>query len=111
MCLALWVSGLWLRYASLQNLSPSFSWIARPTPSTPAQSKERKGSNFAIWQPCFVVLLAFSSSQLTAMQIKVVVIQVVAVVGEDQRRLPPHRGHHGGRHRSLPRGGVLLRGM
>ena len=24
----------------------------RPTPSTLAQSKERKGSNFAIWQPC-----------------------------------------------------------
>ena len=23
-----------------------------PTPSTLAQSKERKGSNFAIWQPC-----------------------------------------------------------
>ena len=27
--------------------------IAPPTPSTLAQSKERKGSNFAIWQPCF----------------------------------------------------------
>ena len=24
-----------------------------PPPSTLAQSKERKGSNFAIWQPCF----------------------------------------------------------
>ena len=24
-----------------------------PTPSTLAQSKERKGSNFANWQPCF----------------------------------------------------------
>ena len=24
----------------------------RPLPSNPAQSKERKGSNFAIWQPC-----------------------------------------------------------
>ena len=23
-----------------------------PTPSTLAQSKKRKGSNFAIWQPC-----------------------------------------------------------
>ena len=23
-----------------------------PKPSTPAQSKERKGSNFAIWRPC-----------------------------------------------------------
>ena len=26
-----------------------------PTPSTLAQSKERKGSNFAIWQPCLQV--------------------------------------------------------
>ena len=32
------LEGLWLRYATL--------------PSNPAQSKERKGSNFAIWQPC-----------------------------------------------------------
>ena len=32
---------------------PSFPWIAPPTPSTLAQSKERKGSNFAIWQPCY----------------------------------------------------------
>ena len=51
MCLALRASGLWLCYAMLQNLIPSFSWIA-PMPSTLAQSKERKGSNFAIWQPC-----------------------------------------------------------
>ena len=52
MCLALRASGLWLRYAALQNLIPSFPWIARaPTPSTLAQSKERKGSNFVIWQP------------------------------------------------------------
>ena len=51
MCLALGASGLWLRYATLQNLIPSFPWIAPPMPSTLAQSKERKGSNFAIWQP------------------------------------------------------------
>ena len=25
----------------------------RPAPSTLAQSKERKGSNFAIWKPCY----------------------------------------------------------
>ena len=49
MCLALGASeGLWLRYATLQNLIPSFA----PTPSTLMQSKERKGSNFAIWQHC-----------------------------------------------------------
>ena len=48
MCLALPASGLWLRYATLQNLIPSFPWIAPPRrPSTLAQSKERKGSNFA----------------------------------------------------------------
>ena len=52
MSLALRASGLWLRYAALQNLIPSFPWDASPTPSTLAQSKERKGSNFAIWQPC-----------------------------------------------------------
>ena len=28
MCLALRASGLWLRYAMLQNLIPSFPWIA-----------------------------------------------------------------------------------
>ena len=58
MCLALRASGLWLRYATLQNLIPSLPWIAppRPTPSTLAQSKERKGSNFAIWQHCTGIL-------------------------------------------------------
>ena len=28
LCLALWASGLWLRFATLQNLIPSFPWIA-----------------------------------------------------------------------------------
>ena len=37
---------------TLQNLIPCFPWIA-PTPSTLAQSTERKGSNFAIWQHCY----------------------------------------------------------
>ena len=37
---------------------PSLLWIAPlHLPSVLAQSKERKGSNFAIWQPCFKVLL------------------------------------------------------
>ena len=59
MCLARRASALWLRYATQQNLIPSFSWIApphpppcAPKPSTLAQSKESKGLNFAIWQPC-----------------------------------------------------------
>ena len=40
-----------LRYAA--KFDPFFSLDCAPTlPSTLAQSKERKGSNFAIWQPC-----------------------------------------------------------
>ena len=50
MCLALRASGLWLRYAA--KFDPFLSLDCAPTPSTLAQSKERKGSNFAIWQPC-----------------------------------------------------------
>ena len=39
-----------LRYAA--KFDPFLSLDCAPTPSTRAQSKERKGSNFAIWQPC-----------------------------------------------------------
>ena len=46
-------SGFWtmapLRYAA--KFDPFLSLDCDPTPSTLAQSKERKGSNFAIWQP------------------------------------------------------------
>ena len=49
--LALRASGLWLRYATLAKFDPFLSLECGPTPSTLAQSKERKGSNFAIWQP------------------------------------------------------------
>ena len=38
-----------LRYAAKFDPFLSLDWA--PTPSTLAQSKERKGSNFAIWQP------------------------------------------------------------
>ena len=41
MCLALRASGLWLRYATLQNLIPSFPWIAPPWP--PPWRNPRKG--------------------------------------------------------------------
>ena len=48
-------SGFWtmapLRYAA--KFDAFLSLDCAPTPSTPAQSKERKGSNFAIWQPCY----------------------------------------------------------
>ena len=45
-------SGIWtmapLRYAA--KFDPFLSLDCAPTPSTLAQSKERRGSNFAIWQ-------------------------------------------------------------
>ena len=41
MCLALRASGLWLRYATLQNWIPSFPWIAPPRP--PPWHNPRKG--------------------------------------------------------------------
>ena len=41
MCLALWASGLWFRYATLQNVIPSFPWIAPPRP--PPWRNPRKG--------------------------------------------------------------------
>ena len=41
MCLALRACGLWLRYAMLQNLIPSFPWIAPPRP--PPWRNPRKG--------------------------------------------------------------------
>ena len=40
-----------LRFAA--KLDPFLSLDCAPTPSTLAHSKERKGSNFAIWQPCY----------------------------------------------------------
>ena len=36
-------SGFW-------TMAPVYGLYCAPTPSTLAQSKERKGSNFAIWQ-------------------------------------------------------------
>ena len=41
-CLALWASTLWLRYATLQNLIPSFPRIASP-PHPPPWRNPRKG--------------------------------------------------------------------
>ena len=40
-CLVLRASGLWLRYATLQNLIPSSPWIAPPRP--PPWRNPRKG--------------------------------------------------------------------
>ena len=50
MCLALRAWSSMGPPRSLQNLIPSFLSIAPTFSPTLAQSKERKGSNFAIWQ-------------------------------------------------------------
>ena len=42
-----------LRYAA--KFDPFLSLDCASTPSTLAQSKERMGSNFAIWQPCIKI--------------------------------------------------------
>ena len=58
-------SGFWtmtpLRYAA--KFDTFLSLDCAPTPSTLVQFKERKGSNFAIWQPCVKVLRADSGFQ------------------------------------------------
>ena len=41
-CLALWDSRLWVCYATLQNLIPSFPWIV-PPPRSPPWRNPRKG--------------------------------------------------------------------
>ena len=55
--LRLWLLDVYSQIFRSYVFGPSGFWTmaplryAAPTPSTPAQSKERKGSNFAIWQP------------------------------------------------------------
>ena len=41
----------WKQCCRIAKFDPFLSLDCAPTPSTLAQSKERKGSNFAIWQP------------------------------------------------------------
>ena len=48
MCLAHRATGLWLRYAPLQNLIPSIPWIAHPA----LQTRKGRDEIFAIWQQC-----------------------------------------------------------
>ena len=45
MSLALWASGLWLRYATLQNLIPSFPWIV-PHALHPGAIQGKEGIKF-----------------------------------------------------------------
>ena len=46
MCSALRASGLWLRYATLQNLIPSFPWIVPPALHPGTIQKKKKGNKF-----------------------------------------------------------------
>ena len=65
-----------LRHA--EKFDPFLSLDCAPTPSTLAQSKERKGSNFAIWQPwlCPSPSSAFlPSSEQTAMTVSKVLVE------------------------------------
>ena len=57
MCLALRPSGLWLCYAALQNLIPSFPWIAPPRP--PPWRNPRKGRD----QICHLATLPTGGSR------------------------------------------------
>ena len=41
-----------------------------PTPFNPAQSKERKGLNFAIWQPCLEVVVVERLQSLESKLVK-----------------------------------------
>ena len=60
-----------LRYAS--KFDPFLSLDCAPTPSTLAQSRERKGTNFAIWQPMFLV---------TAFQTKICAVDEVVTASD-----------------------------
>ena len=52
-----------LRYAA--KFDPFLALDCAPTPSTLVQSKEGKGQNFAIWQPCFQGQMGRKSSSST----------------------------------------------
>ena len=47
----------------MTKFDPFLSLDCAPTPSTLAHSKERKGSNFAIWQPWFKELYGVFSNR------------------------------------------------
>ena len=51
MCLALWARRTMAPLHCAAKFDPFLSLDCAPMPSTLAQSNERKGSNFAIWQP------------------------------------------------------------
>ena len=57
MCLALRACRTMAPLCYAAKLDPFLSSDCAPTPSTLAQPKERKGSNFAIWQHCLQVYM------------------------------------------------------
>ena len=76
------------KVARWHNLIPSFpSLDCAPTPSTLAQSKKRKGSNFVIWQPTlfgerrlFLLFLFYHSHSFEYHVAELVVVDHAVVV-------------------------------
>ena len=74
MCLALRASGLWLRYATLQNLIPSFPWIT-PLTRPPPWRNLRKGRDQILPSGN---LGSYSQSYLTERPVALLVVSVVS---------------------------------
>ena len=60
MCLALCASGLWLRYATPQNLMPSFPWIAPPHALHPGAIQGKEGIKFCHLAALVLLILRHS---------------------------------------------------
>ena len=88
-----------LRYAA--KFDPFLSLDSAPTPSTLAQSKERKGSNFAIWQPCFLHIRQGSHSPASRSPKALTALLRMHIVLSVERR--------GGKQSRVWRGGIFLR--
>ena len=78
-----------LHYAA--KFDPFLSLGLRPTPSTLAQSKERKASNLAIWQPCCLSRLSAASDCSFVLPRDGEVHD--EEVGDVVQLLAPHHGH------------------
>ena len=66
------------------KFDPFLSLDCAPTPSTLAQSKERKGSNFAIWQPHEQGILAKGAESFTGC-IQDITVNGMKITEEDVR--------------------------
>ena len=74
-----------LRYSA--KFDPCLSLDCAPTPSTLVQSKERKGSNFAIWQPwaeAFVDIMALTMEENYSIDVKACVETLIEQKLEDE---------------------------